>query len=441
MTTGDGPRAGAVAYVLKGFPRMSEIFIASEIARLEELGMSLRLYVTKPGDGSTPHEVVGRIRAPRIAITGSSPSLSGTKLRAWLRVNMPTAGRALGRAARRHPVGLARATWAATAQAFRSRKRPIRWGRKMYLREFLQAVAIADDIDRTDVRHIHAHFAHGATTVAWLAAMIVDLPLSFTGHARDVYSESLNPNGLLRRKVDAASFVVTCTDANRRHLEALGSTTPVHCIYHGLNADFSRLVAGDGAVTPRAGDGTLRLLAVGRIVPKKGFDTMIDACALLRDAGVPLEAVIAGEDGAHSDLVRRRIAAFGLDEQIRLVGPMSQSELHEQYRAANAFCLPCRILDDGDRDGVPNVLVEAMACAVPVVSTDVSGIPELVEDGRNGFLVPPDDPVLVAERLRLIHRDPELAARLGSAGRDTVLRRFDGAALARQLAALFDAPR
>ena len=441
MTRRSAPETGTVAYVLKGFPRMSEIFIASEIARLEELGMSLRLYITKPGDGSTPHEVVGRIQAPRIAIPGSTPSLSGTALRKWLKANMPTVGRAFGRVALRHPVGLARAASAAMAQAFRSRKRPIRWGRKMYLREFLQAVAVADDIERTDVRHVHAHFAHGATTVAWLATMIVGLPLSFTGHARDIYSESLNPEGLLRRKMDAASFVVTCTDANRKHLEALGSTTPVHCIYHGLNADFSRLVAANGAAMPPAADGTLRLLGVGRIVPKKGFDTMIDACALLRDAGVPLEAVIAGEDGDHSDVVRRRIAALGLDGKVRLAGPMTQGELHEQYHAADAFCLPCRILDDGDRDGVPNVLVEAMACAVPVVTTDVSGIPELVEDGRNGFLVPPDDPARVAERLSLIHRDPELAARIGSAGQETVRSRFDGGELARRLAALFDAAR
>jgi glycosyltransferase involved in cell wall biosynthesis len=131
------------------------------------------------------------------------------------------------------------------------------------------------------------------------------------------------------------------------------------------------------------------------------------------------------------------IAANGLDDVVSLAGPMSQQELRREYECAAAFCLPCRVLSSGDRDGIPNVLVEAMACGLPVVTTGVSGIPELVVDGANGLLVPPDDAGAVATALLRLREDPELALRLGAGGRATVAERFDGDALARRLADLF----
>jgi glycosyltransferase involved in cell wall biosynthesis len=173
-------------------------------------------------------------------------------------------------------------------------------------------------------------------------------------------------------------------------------------------------------------------------VPKKGFDTLVEASSLLADRGVEVEATLAGEDGEHSEEIRRLIAARGVGRRFELAGPLDQTELHRAYLGADVFCLPCRILADGDRDGIPNVLVEAMACGLPVVTTPVSGIPELVRAEANGLLVPPDDPEAVAEALLRLRTDPELAARLGRAGRESVLRRFDGDHLARRLAALFE---
>ena len=137
---------------------------------------------------------------------------------------------------------MARAAAAAFAQAVRARRKFWSWPRKVYLKEFLQAAAIADKLSHApDVRHLHAHFCHGAATVTWLVSMMTGLPFSFTAHAKDIYCESLNPAGLFARKMNAARFVVTCTDANREHLQGLSRTT-VHCIYHGLNADFTRLL-------------------------------------------------------------------------------------------------------------------------------------------------------------------------------------------------------
>ena len=278
-------------------------------------------------------------------------------------------------------------------------------------------MALADRLlDAPDVRHLHAHFAHGATTVTWLAAMITGLPFSFTAHAKDLYSESLNPAGLLRRKLAAARFVVTCTEANRASSERI---EPPRRRPLRLPRPERRLLAaaGRGAGGRRAATARSACWASGRLVRKKGFDLLVEACGILRDRGVPFEATIVGEDGEHGAEIRRRIHARGLEPSISLAGPLGQAALFDEYRRATVFCLPCRVLDDGDRDGIPNVLVEAMACGLPVVTTGVSGIPELVHDGVNGLLVPPEDPAALADAIARLHRDPTLACRLAGAAR------------------------
>ena len=436
-TAGGRHEPGSVAYVLKAFPRLSETYIHSEIHRLEQAGMTLRLYSIKPVEESERghrHAVLDRIRAVPVYLPAVG-SVSSVSLHVWLRANLRPYLSPLGRVARRRPVGLAHAARAAFAQALRARARWCSAPRKLYLKEFLQAVALSDHLlDSPDVRHLHSHYAHGSTTVAWLASKITGIPFSFTAHAKDVYSEALNPAGLLRRKLLAARFAVTCTGANAEHLRRTAPAATVHVVYHGLNDDLRRLVGSDRR--PVAPNGALRLLGVGRLVEKKGFDTFVDACAALQRRGVPLQATIAGPDGPHGPAIRERIAALGLDSTIRLTGAMSQQELFREYSSADAFCLPCRIVGT-DRDGIPNVLVEAMACGTPVVTTGISGIPELVSDGVDGRLVAPDDPAALAAVLEQLHADRELATRLGAAGRATVRERFDGDKLARRLADLF----
>ena len=429
--------AEQVGYVLKGYPRLSEVFIASEIYRLERHGVPLRLYVLKAADEDVQHDLVRRVRV-RPDYLHQTTSLSATRVGPWLAKNVGAFRPALVRTVRRHPVGTARAAGQALAQAVRARRGFLGSPRKIYLKELLLAVDLADRVDRAgDVRRLHAHFAHGTTTVTWLASTITGLPFSFTGHAKDIYTDDLNPAGLLRRKVDAASFVATCTEANRRHLVALGSKTPVHVVYHGLNADFEALVA---AGTRRADPRRLRLLAVGRLVRKKGLDTFVEACARLRARGVDLDAVIAGEPGEHEAEVRARVASLGLEDTVSFVGPLTQAELFDQYQQASVFALPCRVLEDGDRDGIPNVLMEAMACGVPVVTTGVSGIPELVHDGENGLVVEPDRPEDLADALHRLVKDPDLARDLGACGRSTVSTRFDAATTAAQMASLLTGP-
>jgi glycosyltransferase involved in cell wall biosynthesis len=432
------PHPPAVGYVLMGFPRVSETFIASELLRVEQAGVPLRLFVVKPveeRERGLRHPVVDAIRAQPEHLPDAS-SLTAP-LHRWRRADLAPFLPALERVARRRPAGLARALATAGGQALRDRRTPLSGPRKIYVKELLQAIALADRlIDAPDVRHVHAHFAHGTTTIAWHAARIAGLPFSFTGHARDIYAEHLNPKGWLRRKLLAARFVVTCTEANVRHLRAIAPEAEIHLVYHGLNADFERLL--QRPLEAAAGNGDLRVLAVGRHVAKKGFDVLVDACAVLRRRGVPFEAAIVGQEDKHSTTVRERIAGHGLEDSVALPGPMGQAELLREYRRASALCVPSRLLPD-DRDGIPNVLVEAMAAGTPVVASAVSGIPELVEHEVNGLLVEPDDPEALADTLARLHEDRELSRALARRGRAAVAERFDGRAHASRLAQLFEA--
>ena len=422
----------SIAYVLMGYPRISELFIASEIARMEEQGTRLRLLVLKPSDEHTHHPVVDRIRAQPVYLQDFT-SLSGNPFVRWLRDNLPEAFGPIRRVALRHPLRLARVTGWAAAQAWRDRRgwRP----RAVYVKEWMRAAAVADELSHGEpVTHMHAHFAHRTTTVTWWAAHLLNLPFSFTGHAKDIYQTDQNPHGLLARKMRAAAFVVTCTDANRQHLEAIAPGAPVHVMYHGLNADFARLLADAPAAKPCEG---LRIISVGRLVDKKGFDVLVDAIALLLERGVEVSAAIAGESGDQEARIRQRVTTAGLDDRIEFLGTLSQAELFAEYRRSSVFALACRITDDGDRDGIPNVLMEAMAAGLPVVSTSVSGIPELVDHGVNGLLVPPDDAEALADALWRLAKDPALSHRLGHAGEITIAEHFDGEALAHHMAGLF----
>ncbi|HKN96101.1 MAG TPA: glycosyltransferase family 4 protein [Pseudonocardiaceae bacterium] len=430
-----------VAYVLKGFPVLSETFISSEVYRVEQAGIPLRIFVVKPRDEREHHPVIDRIRA-RPDYLPPTTRISDHTRTWWLLTNTPRFLPSLVRTFRRNPRGVLAAAKLAIGESILARSVFWSWPKVSYVRDLLLALALADRLFRAPhIRHLHAHFAHDATTITWLASMITGLPFSFTAHAKDIYAGRLNPRGLLRRKLHAASFVVTCTDANRQHLEGMSGGTPVHRVYHGLNDDFRRFAQFGSTHAPARPE--LRLLAVGRLVRKKGFDIFVEACGLLHRRGMPFRAVIIGEDddigfniGVGEDL-RRRIARLGLQDRVHMLGQLGQREVYDHYREASVFCLPCRVLDDGDRDGIPNVLLEAMWCGVPVVTTGVSGIPELVEHGTNGLLVPEEDPDALASAIEMLDTDRDLARKLGNAGRATVSERFDGDILARRLAALF----
>jgi glycosyltransferase involved in cell wall biosynthesis len=291
------------------------------------------------------------------------------------------------------------------------------------------------------VSHVHAQFAHGPTSVAHFASLLGDIPFSFTGHAKDIY---LSPPDLLAVKIAAARFVATCTAHNvayLRELAAPADRAKIHLVYHGVATERFCPAPGSkdrGKCTETATP--IRMIAVGRLVEKKGYSYLIRACALLHQRGCRYTLAIYGS-GPQRDELAELIDTFGLGDMVQMQGARRQEELIAIYREADLFVLSPHVLENGDRDGIPNVLMEAMSVGLPVVATDVSGIPELIEHDRSGLLVPPCDEVALADALeRLL--DPlhgrALCARLGADGRKRVIEHFDATLHLRRMVELLD---
>lgn len=395
------------------FPQTSETFIANEILRVERTGAPVRIYSYRQPVETVEHECVRLIQSPVQYLPDPL----------W-----KSLGKLIGqaRAMRRLEPARFRKTLAYVGRvSIRDRSLDV-WKR------LLQALYLAWDLRQENVTHVHAHFAHQATQVAMLASMLSGISFSFTGHAKDVYTA--RPRNL-KEKVEQAAFAVTCTGANQTYLRSLvapADREKIELAYHGVDIEkFSPEPSRSDA------DETVPLvLSVGRLVAKKGFTDLIEALAHLRATGVQFRALLVGEGPDRRMLEQRRRAA-GLDDILDMPGACSQEALVDVYRRATVFALPCRVLRNGDRDGIPNVLMEAMAMAIPVVSTSISGIPELVSSDENGLLVPERDPVAFSSSLESVIRDPELARRLGAEGRRTVSEKFSSDVTALKLSGLF----
>lgn len=468
--------AGEIGYVVMGFPRISETFISNEIYLLETLGARLRVFAIKHGDKDQVHDSVGLIRAP-ITYLPPMTSLSGTSLVAWLRRNWANYRAQHARVFKRKPAAYLKTLASALAMSVRYRNSAFTL-RKVFIKEFLQAGHIAAQVlDAGSVRHLHGHFCHGATTITWFVSRMTGLGFSFTAHAKDIYQHDQNPGDLLKRKLDAARFATTCTGANEEHLaERFPDSKLVRTVYHGLDTRYfaPRAQAGDcashecghaghaaanvapaltsnaepkqidaayvGSAQRSLGDAQFEpiVLGVGRFVEKKGFRYLIDACAMLKQRGLRFRCVLLGEKGDQLDAIRKQIATVGLEDQVELRGPVTHGQLRETYAQASVFVLPCLVAADGDRDGIPNVLAEAMAMGLPVVTTAISGIPELVDADKDGLVVPERNAAALAAALERILTDATLRAALGAAARAKVCRMFDSRETTRELKALFD---
>jgi glycosyltransferase involved in cell wall biosynthesis len=409
--------SGRVAYLLKRFPRLSETFILHEILELERQGLDLHLFsILNPND-EIVHADVSRVRAP-VAYLPAGWRGTWAMLRAHL---------ALVRRGPRRYVG-------AVAYALQPRRSTPFNQRLAGVQYFWHAGWLARAFEQDGITHLHAHFAHVPASVAHVVHLLTGLPYSVTAHAKDIYT---SPPDRLAIRLRAARFVVTCTGYNAQYLAGLMGTAAaqrLHRIYHGV--DLHRF--GPNSCTapdPRTPGDTPTILAVGRLVEKKGYPYLIDACRLLIDRGYDVRLRIVGA-GEMKDALRRHIAEVGLDERVELLGARSQDEVIELYRTATVFTLPCVVLDNGDRDGIPNVLVEAMRVGLPVISTAVSGIPELVVDEETGLLVPPRDAQALASALGRLLDDAELRARLAAGAAHRVAHEFDLAANAAMLKAL-----
>jgi glycosyltransferase involved in cell wall biosynthesis len=266
-----------------------------------------------------------------------------------------------------------------------------------------------------------------------LASYLTGIPFSFTAHAKDIYLARFNPHGLLQTKIEKATFVATCTDANHIYLQQLcPQGAPIYTIYHGLDTHFFQPLA-----EAQVEVAVPVVLAVGRFVKKKGFPYLVQACRQLRDRGLSFKCRIIGQPDEDSQRVKLIISKLQLEEVVEVVGGMTQEDLRRAYAQATIFAMPCYIVNNGDRDGIPNVLAEAMAMALPVVASNISGIPELVEHEVNGLLVRQKDVDALADALATLLQDAVLRRRLGERARSTICQVFDSRQTTRMLHELF----
>lgn len=399
---------GTIAYVLKRYPRLSETFILNEVRALERLGTKLHIFSLMQAERSLAHPTVQEVHA----LVTYLPAKWFAAALAVLKAHTEMAGWARSRYL--HSVLLA--LW----WSVRSRRPLSVW------KQFLRSGYVASGCRRHSIRHLHAHFANAPATVARLVGVMCDIPYSFTTHAKDLY---LTPQKVLRRRIRSAQFVLTCTRYNLQYLRSFArpeDRDKIHLIYHGIDlAEFDLPTPGGNAPeNGRHDEDAPLILSVGRLVEKKGMTDLIAAFHLLMRRGVRFRSVIVGEGPLRGQL-EAQIGDLGLGQSVKLLGAMAHDRLVDFYERASLFALAPRVTANGDRDGIPNVLAEAMAARIPVVTTSVSGIPELIEDGRTGLLVSAADPEALAAAMERLLRDAALRQRLAIAARRKIETGFE----------------
>jgi colanic acid/amylovoran biosynthesis glycosyltransferase len=392
----DEPRRLKVAYVMSRFPKLSETFVLGEILAVEEQGVEVELYPLLRERAEMMHpEAAALCERARF-----QPFLSLRILRSQLHF--------LRRAPRRY-VG---ALWALLRGT---------WGSVNYfvgaLGIFPKVVHDARLMEIDGVAHVHCHFSNHPAAAGFLVNRLTGIPYSFTAHGFDLHVD----RHMLCRKVGGAAFVVAVSEYNRRLIleecgeRARARVATVHC---GVDTKFFRPRKSAAPERP------FSILCVGTLHEVKGQGYLVEACRLLAESGADVTCTLVG-DGPDRAALARQIADSGLEGRVTLAGRRTRAEVAELLGRAHVLVSPSVPTAEGKREGIPVVLMEAMASGVPVVASGISGIPELVEDEETGLLVPPRDLSALASALRRLHGDPALRERLARAGRETVEREFD----------------
>ncbi len=423
-----------LAYIIGTFPTLTETFILGEIQALQAVGVEVEIFsLRRPPPSPVPADGAELVERTIYGASLGERSLWAANVRAFRR--------APGRYVR-----TLAAVFAHTAL------NPVHCAKSLGL--FPVAVAFAERMREHGVTHVHGHWANYPATAAYVVARLLGIPFSFTGHAYD----ATLIRSMMREKIRRAAFVMTCTAWNKRLLGALvpAAAAKILVNHHGVVLDR---FAPDRTSRP-ARPAKSTIVSCGSLYPRKGFPYLLEACRLLRDRGWALDCVIVGEGPMRAEL-QRLIDRHRLGDSVHLVGARSPRDVIAHYREADLFVLACmtdhlgwqeifvdpvRLLEVGFAipfrpltDGIPNVLVEAMAMEVPVVSTYVAGIPELIEDGQTGVLVPEKDSRALAAAIELLLRDPERRRALAARGRALVHERFDRRQNITQLVEVFAA--
>jgi colanic acid/amylovoran biosynthesis glycosyltransferase len=383
-----GLPSGKIGYVVKRYPRYSETFITNEILAHEAAGTAIEIFSLLPPNDTHFQNAIANVRAAVHYLPSDGPKASDL----WN--------------ALQH-----------TDPIVEDWNDALRAGKGESVRDFYQALMLARAVRTRGIRHLHAHFATAATTVARLAARFGGISYSFTAHAKDIFHESVRAEDL-RRKLADARAVITVSDFNLEFLRAqFGSAADtVVRVYNGL--DLSRFPFTPPSVREP------RIVGVGRLVEKKGFGILVEACALLMKRGVTFHCDLIG-GGEREGVLRQQIADSGLSAHVTLLGPRPQREIISELQRSAVFAAPCVVGEDGNRDGLPTVLLEAMALGTPCVSTDVTGIPEVLKHDVTGLLVPQHDAAALADAMERLFIDRDLRMRLSTEARALIEKNFD----------------
>jgi glycosyltransferase involved in cell wall biosynthesis len=386
-----------VGYILKMFPRLSETFILNEVLELEAQGLALEIFSLKRPADAVTHAQTRQVRSPihylPQRITQAPWRIARGQLHVWAR----------HRKAWRHNLR-------------NVQRRAQAGGDRAGLLAFCQACCIIREMG--GIRHLHAHYANLPAKIALLVQRLAGTSYSVTTHAKDIFQNDPFGSPKLHERLCRASFVVANSRFSADHIRSgLDGAGQIQAIYNGLDLKtFPRRTREPSEPV---------ILSVGRLVEKKGFADLVRACQLLRQRGMKFTCELVGT-GPLSDGLKEQIRKSGIgDGVVKLLGPLPQQVLREHYERAMAFALPCVEAADGDRDILPNVVKEAMAVGVPVVTSRLDGIEELIEHERSGLLIPAGDFGALANALERLLRDAALRARLSAAGRATVEERFD----------------
>lgn len=406
------PDKGQIAFVLKGYPRLSETFIAQEILSLLELGLDIAIYSLRHPTDTSSHPIHDEISA---SVTYLPEYLHHEPLRVFKSLLI----------AFTRPAGLSAAlsVWWKDIKRDCSRSRFRRLG---------QGIVLAAELPG-NTRALHAHFLHTPASVTQYAAHIRDLPWSCSAHAKDIWT---SPEWELKEKLNDCQWLTTCTAANTIYLSDLSDKNNVTLNYHGV--DLQRFPEAPEKTTRHDGtsaEQSVQLLSVGRAVSKKGYFELMEALAALPDEMHWQFTHIGG--GELLDKLKQQTLELGIRDRCHWLGAQPQQHVLEYYGKADLFVLNSKIDDNGDRDGLPNVIVEAQSQSLAVLSTNISGIPELIKQGENGFLVEQQDPAALSTALAQLIGDPELRFRMGQEGNRRVRSLFDKDINIQQLFAQF----